>query len=101
MMCLKPAGLMPNSVDPDFSCRSRLISEGVQFDQCPYLLYVFGKTVLSKQCRPRSKATECGVSSGSTLFATHPAILNTFISSKIVLLKKMYKVKSKRCEYLG
>ena len=27
----------------------------------PYLLYVFGQTVLSKQCRPRSDAAFCGI----------------------------------------
>ena len=42
-----------------------------------YIHYVFRKTGLSKQCRPRLDATECSVQSGSTLFATHPAILNT------------------------
>ena len=40
----------------------------------PYLPYIFGQTGLSKQYRPRWDATERGVSSGSTLFATHPAI---------------------------
>ena len=39
-----------------------------------YLPYVFGQTGLSKQFRPRWDAAERGVSSGSTLFATHPAI---------------------------
>ena len=36
---------------------------------------VFRQTSLSKQCRPRWDAVECGISSESTLFATHPAIL--------------------------
>ena len=54
----------------------------------PYLPYVFGKTCLSKQCRPWSDAAECGVWSGSTLFATHPEILNTFISCKMDFLKR-------------
>ena len=35
------------------------------------------KTYLSKQCRPRSDAAECGVCSGSTLFATLPAVFDT------------------------
>ena len=51
---------------------------GVQFDQITILtLHIL--TDLSKQCRPRSDvaATECGIWSGSTLFATHPAILHT------------------------
>ena len=39
----------------------------------PYLPYVFGQTGLSKQYRPRWDAAERGVSSGSTLFPTHPA----------------------------
>ena len=54
----------------------------------PYLLYVFGQTGLSKQCRPRSDATERGVWSGSTLFAIHPAIMHTFSGSKMDLLKR-------------
>ena len=37
-----------------------------------YRMYV--DTNISKQCRPRWDAAECGVSSGSSLFATHPAI---------------------------
>ena len=36
----------------------------------PYLPYVFRQTGLSKQWRPRWDAAECGVSSGSKLFAT-------------------------------
>ena len=40
----------------------------------PYLLRVFGQTGLSKQSRPRWDAAKCGISSGSTLFATQPAI---------------------------
>ena len=43
----------------------------------PYLPYVFGQTGLSKQYRPRWDAAErgvfCGVSSGTSLFATLPA----------------------------
>ena len=45
-----------------------------QFQKIPYLPYVFRQTGLSKQYRPRWDAAERGVSSGSTLFATHPAI---------------------------
>ena len=40
----------------------------------PYLQYVFGQTGLSNQCRSRWDAAECGISSGSTLFDTHPQI---------------------------
>ena len=58
---------------------SRMISEGVRFNQITVL---YKKTGLSKQYRPRL------VQSGSTLFATHPAILYTFIESKIDLLKR-------------
>ena len=36
---------------------------------------VFRQTCQSKQCRPWSDATFCGIWSGSTLFATHPAVL--------------------------
>ena len=34
----------------------------------------FGRTGLSKQCRPRSDTKECGVWSGSTLTATDPVV---------------------------
>ena len=30
---------------------------------------------------------QCGISSGSTLFATHPAILDTAVGSKLDLFK--------------
>ena len=55
-----------------------------------YLLYVFRKTGLSKQWRPRSAAdaAECGIWSGYTLFATQIAILHTFIGSKMDLFKR-------------
>ena len=53
----------------------------------PYFLYVFGQTGLNKQCRPRSNSAERGVWSGSTLFASHPAIVHTFTDSKIHLLE--------------
>ena len=36
-----------------------------------YLSYVFERTRLNKQCRPKS--------AGSTLFVTYPAILHTII----------------------
>ena len=45
----------------------------LRVNMVPYLPYVFGQTGLSKQYRPRWDAAERGVSSGSTLFATHPA----------------------------
>ena len=47
-----------------------------------YLPYIFGQTGLSKQCRSRD-----AVSSGSTLFATHPAVFNTISGSKLYLFK--------------
>ena len=45
---------------------------------------------LSKQCRPRSDATFCGIRSKSTLFATHRAIVHVhvFMGSKMDLLKR-------------
>ena len=55
---------------------------GFDFIMLPYLFYVFGQTGLSKQCCSRSDAADCGVWSG---FATHPAILHTFTSSKMDL----------------
>ena len=64
---------------------SRKISEGFDLIILPYL---FGQTGLSKQCRPRSDATECGIWSGSTLFDTHQVILHTFTCSKMDLLKR-------------
>ena len=57
-----------------------------RFDQIAVLLYVFGKTSLSKQRRPRSDAAICGIWSRSTLFATHPVILYTFIGRQMDLL---------------
>ena len=54
----------------------------------PYLLCVFGQTGMSKRCRSRSDAAERGVWSGSTLFATHPAILHTFLGSEMDLLTR-------------
>ena len=63
---------------------------GVDLIVLPYLLYVFGQTSLSKQSRPRSDAAERGVWSGSTLFATHPAILHIFIGNKIDVYKEKY-----------
>ena len=56
-----------------------------------YFFYVFGQTGLSKQCRLRSDAAECGIWSGSTLFATDTAILHIFVSSKMDLLKKIIR----------
>ena len=56
---------------------------GVDLIKLPYLLYVFGQTAFSKQCRPWSDAAECSVWSGSTLFATHSEILHTLIDSKM------------------
>ena len=41
----------------------------------PYLLYIFGQTGLSKQCRLISNAAERNVCSGSTLFATRSTFL--------------------------
>ena len=67
-----------------------MISEGGGFKliKLPYLLYVFGQTDLSKQSRSGSDATEHGVLSGCTLFATHTAIINTLTYSEIDLLKR-------------
>ena len=61
---------------------------GSDLIKLPYLLYVYGQTDLSKQCRHRSDAAERGVWSGSTLFATHSAILQTLTVSKMHLLKR-------------
>ena len=48
---------------------------------------VYTVITLNKQCRPRSDAAECGVRSGSTMFATHPVlrILDTSTCSEMDL----------------
>ena len=43
-----------------------------------------GQTGLSKQCRPKWDAAFCGVSSGSALFATHPAIFKHCVEHRVV-----------------
>ena len=65
----------------------------------PYLPYIFGQTGLSKQFRPRWDATECGVSSVSTLFATHPAIFIDTTSGSQLYWFKFYDIYGKelRC----
>ena len=54
-----------------FKCGSRMISEEVGVGDSImiklYLLYIFGKTGLSKQWRSRREAAECSIWSGSTL----------------------------------
>ena len=41
---------------------------------------------------------KCGVSSGTTLFASHPAVLNTTVGSKLYLFKFYIKYgKELRC----
>ena len=57
-----------------------------------YTVYVFGQTDLSKLCRPRRDATDRGVSSGSTLFATHPAICRHNIRKYTVLVQILEQV---------
>ena len=64
----------------------------LDFIKLPYLLFTFGKTGLSKQCRTRSDAAFW-----STLFATYSAILHTSMGSKMGDEEK-YKVMSKGCE---
>ena len=51
-----------------------------------YLFYVLWQTGLSKQCRPRSDAKECGIWSGSILFTTHPTVVHTFTGNKMDFL---------------
>ena len=50
---------------------SRIFSEGFDLITLPYSSYVFERTRLNKQCRPKP--------AGSTLFVTYPAILHTII----------------------
>ena len=52
----------------DLKCEDHLVV-------CYTLSYVFWPTGLSKQYRPRWDTAKCGVSSRSTLFATHPHTL--------------------------
>ena len=53
---------------------------------CYTLLYVFGRTGLSKQSRPMMRRSKCGVSSGSTqftfsqLFKTQQWVVNSSCS---------------------
>ena len=58
-----------------------------QFTSCilPYLLEVVGCTGLSTQYRPISDWVECGFWSGSALFVTCIAVLDTLRGSKIYL----------------
>ena len=49
------------------------------------------KRVTGKQCRPRSDAAECGIWSGSTLFA-----LNTEISISVVIIKKQHPTSGRK-----
>ena len=46
-----------------------IIVSGFDLTTLPYLSYVFERTRLNKQCRPKSAE--------STLFVTYPAILHT------------------------
>ena len=50
---------------------SRIVCEGFDLMKLPYLSYVFERTRLNKQCRPKL--------AGSTLFVTYSAILHTII----------------------
>ena len=52
----------------------------------PYLIYVFGQTGLSKQCRSRS-APQNAASDQGLHFLPPPAILHTFTGGKMDLLK--------------
>ena len=54
---------------------------------CIGRIYVFGQTGLSKQWRPRSDTTERGIWPKSTLFGTHPTVLDTLIDSIPALFK--------------
>ena len=68
-----------------------LLSHSIYKCLIPYLQYVFEQTGLSKQCWPRRDAKEWTISSGSSLFVTHPAILDTTLDSKLHLFKFYYK----------
>ena len=71
---------MQNKICPTFDVPC---GENKGFCVLLYLPKVFRQTSLSKQYRPRSDATECGIWSGPALFATHPTIGRS--SSKMVL----------------
>ena len=52
----------------------------------------------SKQCRPKCDAAKHGISSGSTLFATHPAILDTTLDGKFYFSNFLIKYRRElRC----
>ena len=59
-----------------FKGGSRIISEGFRFDRITVLTLCIRKGRSEQTVQTKSRR---GVLSGSTLFATHPAILHTFI----------------------
>ena len=64
---------------------------------CYTLLYVIGQTGLSKQCN-KMRRCKCSISSGSSLFVTHLAILDTTVGSKLYLFRFWMKYgKELRC----
>ena len=71
---------------------------GFDLIKLSWLLYVFGKTGLSKQYRPRSKR---GVWSGPILFSTYLAFLHTFTLSKLGLLKRNITEKRNGYKFKG
>ena len=93
--------------------RSVLLKQSQKF--LPYLSYVLGQTGLREQYKPRSDATECGICSGSTLFATYPVdfrLINTdgqslgqvwkwvkvcYVSWAIIIIKWNRWTKTKKC----
>ena len=57
-----------------------------------FTLSTVGQTGLREQTGPRSDAALCGICSGSTLFATHPAVLDTTGSNCLgQILGKVWK----------
>ena len=55
-------------------------------DYLPYLPNIFGQTGLGNSVNP-DETHKCSISSGSTWFATHSAILDTTLCSKLYLFK--------------
>ena len=65
-----------------------------------FFFFYFLKSVRGRLVEGTRRLDAMRIVSGSTRFATHPAILHTFIGNKMEFEEK-YKVRSKGCEYLG
>ena len=69
------AGSFTLSIQTDWPPMEVFVFAKADFLTYPYIPLVFRQTCLSKRCRPRSDATECGVWSGSSVSCIYPIIL--------------------------